>query len=120
MEYWCVTANVKKEMLFGPNGKDTRFGTKQFKGGAKVYVIGCFPGMCENVIVIGQNKHNGKYIESVIRVDKLENFRPTILYGKRPVEIRSRSKKSGSMMVETEENALCLVGLLPEWQEALV
>jgi hypothetical protein len=35
---WCVVANVRKEIPFGPNGEESKRGVKKFRGGAKVYM----------------------------------------------------------------------------------
>lgn len=75
--------NIKPEMLFGEGGKETRIGTKQFKGGAKVLIIGSYSGMCERLILIGQ-----KFIRSVARVTAVENLRVKQLYGKSPLRLR--------------------------------
>jgi hypothetical protein len=48
-EYWSVVANIKREQPYGAGGIEIRNGTKQFKGGAKVYIIGSYPGMCDSL-----------------------------------------------------------------------
>lgn len=40
---WCVVANIKRECPFGPGGAETKSGTRQFRGGTKVYIAGCYP-----------------------------------------------------------------------------
>ena len=53
---WCVAANVKREHPFGEDSVETKSGTRQFRGGTKVYIGGCYPGMCENVVAIGLHR----------------------------------------------------------------
>ena len=42
--YWAVVGNIKKEIPYGEGGNETKKGTRQFKGGAKIRIIGSFPG----------------------------------------------------------------------------
>jgi len=41
---WCVVANIKREHPFGEGGIETKTGTRQFRGGTKVYIGGCYAG----------------------------------------------------------------------------
>ena len=34
---WCVIANVRKEILFGPGGNETKIGTKKFRGSKGIH-----------------------------------------------------------------------------------
>lgn len=65
---WCVLANVKRERPFGPGGAETKFGTPQFRGGTKVYIAGCYAGMCNNVVAIGLHRKSRRFITCVIDV----------------------------------------------------
>ena len=115
IEHWGITANIKRELPFGEGGKETRIGTKQFRGGAKVYIVGCYPGMCDSLIVIGQNKHSNKFIRSVIRINVVENMRIKLIYGKSALELCSQEAPNGAFMIKTKTDAEYLLKLIPEW-----
>ena len=114
-EYWSVVANIKREIPYGEGGTETRIGTKQFKCGAKVYIIGSYPGMCDSLIVIGQNKHTGKTIRSVVRVDVVENLRIKNVYGDSAVELYNQDAPNGASMISSKEDAESLEKIIPEW-----
>jgi hypothetical protein len=59
---WSIVANIKKEHPFGPGGAETKIGTRQFRGGTKVYIAGCFPGTCDAVVAIGLHRKSRKLI----------------------------------------------------------
>lgn len=113
-EYWSVVANIKREIPYGEGGAETRIGTKQFKGGAKVYIVGSYPGMCESLIVIGQNKHTGKFIRSVIRVSVVENLRIKIVYGEAARKLYHQNDPKGAYMIRTKSDAESLKNVIPE------
>jgi hypothetical protein len=77
---WTVLANVVRERRFGPLGLERRHGSKHFAGGAKVYVIDEFGGMCQNVVVVGRHRGSNRYVKMVLPVAYLERFRPRVLY----------------------------------------
>ena len=114
-EHWGITANIKRELPFGEGGKETRIGTKQFRGGAKVYIVGSYPGMCDSLIVIGQNKHSNKFIRSVVRVNVVENMRIKMIYGKSAMELCAQEAPNGASMIKTKDDAEYLLKLIPEW-----
>ena len=114
-EFWSIVANIKKELPFGEGGLETRKGTRQFKGGAKVHIVGSYPGMCDSLIVIGQNKHTGKFIRSVVRVTAVENFRIKLIYGEAALGLCEKSAPRGAAMISTKEDAEHLLELIPEW-----
>ena len=114
-EYWGITANIKRELPFGEGGKEIRIGTKQFRGGAKVYIIGTYPGTCDSLIVIGQNKHSNKFIRSVIRINIVENMRIKMIYGKSAIELCSQEAPNGASMIKSKADAEYLLRLIPEW-----
>ena len=79
---WCTVAKIKKEIPFGEN-KSPKRGTKHFRGGAKVYVIDAYWGMCESVTVIGHHRSKGQYIKIDIRSKFLESFQLKVIYSPR-------------------------------------
>ncbi len=114
-EHWGITANIKRELPFGEGGKETRIGTKQFRGGAKVHIVGSYPGMCDSLIVIAQNKHSNKFIRRVIRVNIVENMRIKMIYGESAMELCSQEAPNGASMIRTKAEAGYLLKLIPEW-----
>jgi hypothetical protein len=50
---WCVVANVKREHPFGERGIETKSGTKQFRGGTKVYIGGCYAELATAWFALG-------------------------------------------------------------------
>lgn len=82
---WCLVGNIVQEHEYGEN-HEIRYGNKQFRPGAKVYINLVYGGMGhENIVVIGRPRHTRKYIEIVTARKYVENFRlqkvyhPTIL-----------------------------------------
>jgi hypothetical protein len=116
-EYWSVVANIKRELPYGEGGIETRNGTKQFKGGAKVYIIGSYPGMCDSLITIGQNKHTGKFISTVIKVSAVENLRIKNVYGESALSLCKQEAPNGASMITSKEDAEYLEELIPEWSK---
>jgi hypothetical protein len=74
-ELWCVVANVKREHATGPHGQQVTSGTRQFRGGTKVYIAGCYPGTCDRIVVIGQHRKSRRFITCVLGVRHVENLR---------------------------------------------
>ncbi|KAB2853463.1 MAG: hypothetical protein F9K46_18305 [Anaerolineae bacterium] len=78
---WCLVANVRAEIPYGPGGKETRRGTKQFYAGAKVF---CFPVIWgdgyENIMVIGRHRSTHRYIKMIVHWKKLTNWRAELVY----------------------------------------
>lgn len=114
-EYWSIVANIKSEIPYGAGGNETKVGTKQFKGGAKVYIVGSYPGMCESLIVIGQHRHTGKVIRSVVRVTVVENLRVKLIYSKAVRKLYDQEAPSGASMVKTKLDAESLEKNIPIW-----
>ncbi len=114
-EYWGITANIKPELPYGEGGQEVRIGTKQFRGGAKVYIVGCYPGMCESLVVIGQNRHSNRFIRSVVRVNVVENMRIKMIYGKSAIALCQKPAPIGARMLKNKEDAEKLLSLIPQW-----
>ena len=92
---WLITANVIEERKCGEGGHEMRRGTKHFRGGAKVYIVGAYWGMCESVIVIGHHRASGKYVQMTLQKRYLENLRMKLCCPKdgesNPATLRYRS-----------------------------
>lgn len=72
---WCLVGNIVEEHEYGEN-HEIRCGTKQFRPNAKVYINLVYGGMGhENILVIGMPRHSYKYIEIVIKMRYVKNFR---------------------------------------------
>lgn len=118
--FWCATASVKKEMAFGEE-RVKRRGTKHFRGGAKVYIVGAYWGMCNSVTVVGHHRASGRYIKIDIHVKRLENFRLELVYSPRVAEfIREQFHEeslAAALKCYTKEFAETIVAALPLWIE---
>ena len=86
---WLITANVLHERKYGVGQAETRQGTKHFRGGAKVYIVGAHWGMCESVIVIGHHRASGRFVKMTIKKRYIENLRMTLCYSPKVIEIVS-------------------------------
>lgn len=117
IERWAITANIKKEIPFGPGGKETKIGTNHFKGGAKVYIIGAYFGMCEDIIAVGQQRKTGKYVRCVIRVNNIENMRVKQLYSKSILEMLRDYSPGGATITTSKKESEELMGIIPVWCE---
>lgn len=72
---WALVGNVVKSHPFGEE-HEVRFGSKAFRGGAKLYVApGQWGDGFEKVVVIGRPRQYRGFIEMVIRSELIENFR---------------------------------------------
>ena len=114
-DLWCIVANVKKEVPYGPGGAETKSGLKKFKAGAKVNIIGSYPGMCNDIIVVGQHRQSGKYIRCVIRAKNVENLRVKLIYSKSVIDLARGYQPNGALMCTSKEGAYELAGLIPKW-----
>lgn len=73
---WLIAANVVRFRRYGEGGQELRPGTKSFRGGSKVYVIGGYGGMAyEGVTVIGRGRHTGACITIDMATRNLHSFR---------------------------------------------
>lgn len=114
----CATANVVEESLYGEGGKETRRGTKHFRGGAKVYIIVAFPGMCEGATVIGHHRASGRYIKLTMKAKYLERFCMTSVYGPKVIEmIRKHYSEKGQAFSYFEHQAQNLCDSVSLWAE---
>lgn len=110
---WCVVANVKKEYPSGPGGADTKHGTPQFRGGTKVYIAGCYPGMCDSVVAIGLHRTSRRFITCVINVKHVENFRVKLVYRPKVIEM---IKQDSRCWLRTKTDADQYAAAFLEWQ----
>ena len=111
---WCVVANIKRERPFGEGGTETKSGTRQFRGGTKVYIGGCYAGTCDGVVCIGLHRNSRKFITCVVNVTHVENFRPKVAY---QPEVVRRLKDDKRCWFQTQEDAENWATAFPDWQE---
>jgi hypothetical protein len=111
---WCVVANVKRLHPFGPGGNESKSGTRQFRGGTKVYIAGCWPGTCDAVVAIGLPRHSRRFVTCVIDVGHVENFRVKLVY--RP-HIIIRIEQDDRCWIRTKEQAEAWAAAFPKWQK---
>ena len=84
---WLIAANVVEERNFGEGGLETRQGTKHFRAGAKVFIVGAHWGMCESLIVIGHHRASGRYVQMTLPKRHLVNLRMKLCYSPKVIEM---------------------------------
>ena len=72
----CLVGNIVEKHDFGQN-KEIRYGSKHFRGGAKVYI---FPMFGDRVRVIGLPRKRYKTIDIVIPTKLITNVRVKKIY----------------------------------------
>lgn len=102
---WCIVANIKKEIPFGPGGEEMRSGTKLFKAGARVSIIGGYHGFCESIIVIGQHRKSGKFLHCTVKANVVENMRVKLIYRPQILEFLMNFEPEGARLIRTKEDA---------------
>jgi diadenosine tetraphosphate (Ap4A) HIT family hydrolase len=116
--YWTVVANIVKERPYGPGGQQIKHGTKHFKPGTKVYIIDWYPGMCEDIIVVGMARRPLRFIKVVIRADWVENLRIKPAYA--PIVMKKiKEHYSEDLFRLTKEFAETMFETIPLWQEEM-
>ena len=77
---WCLVGNVIQEHEYGEE-HETKYGTKHFSRGTKVYLAPAQWGDgYENIVVIGLSRYKKKYIEVITRSAYIENLRMKKIY----------------------------------------
>ncbi|MFE7712095.1 hypothetical protein ACFU6I_41560 [Streptomyces sp. NPDC057486] len=109
---WLIAANVVRFRRYGEGGQELRPGTKSFRGGSKVYVIGGYGGMAyEEVTVIGRGRHTGAYITIDMATRNLHSFRPALV--RSPAVLRRYDEAPGGWYGdETREASEAMATLL--------
>ncbi len=111
--FWAVVANIRREHPYGPGGVETKVGTRQFRGGTKVYIAGCFPGTCDAVVAIGLHRHSRKWITCCVDVWYVENFRVRLVYHPAVID---RIQNDERWWIRTKEEAEAWAAAFPKWQ----
>ena len=77
---WCLVGNIVETHEYGEE-KEIKFGTKQFRPGAKVYLAPANWGDgYENIVVIGCPRKTRNFIEIIMRSEYVENLRIQKVY----------------------------------------
>jgi hypothetical protein len=80
---WCLVANVARETARGEGGLDIQRGTRHFAPGTLLWIppVRWDPGYWR-VRAVGRHRGNARrYVNMVVRVEDLENFRVKGVYG---------------------------------------
>ena len=112
---WCAIGNVRREIPYGPGGAEIRSGLRKFKAGAKLHVVGAYRGTCEHILVVGQHRHDGKYVRCVIRASAVENLRPRVVHSPSVLRLMREDRPDGVWMPADREEVESLVELVPRW-----
>lgn len=113
---WSIVANIKREHPFGPGGLETKIGTRQFRGGTRVYIAGCFPGTCDAVLAIGLHRKSRRFITCAVDVRHVENFRVKLVYHPSVIE---RIRCDERCWIRTKEEAKTWARAFPDWHSLL-
>jgi hypothetical protein len=111
---WCVVANVKRSHPFGPGGAESKIGTRQFRGGTKLYIAGCYPGPCDSVVAIGLHRNSRRFIVSVVDVRHVESFRVKLVYHPKVIELIKSDRRC---WIRTKDEAEIWAKAFPAWQK---
>ena len=72
---WCLVGNIVEKHEYGEE-HEIRYGNKQFRPNAKVYINLIYGGMGhEHILVIGIPRHSSNFIDVVIARKNVYNFR---------------------------------------------
>lgn len=112
---WCVAANVVASRPYGPGGQESRTGTKHFKPGVKDYIIDWYPGMCENIIVVGHHRKSHRLMKAAIRAAWVERLRLELVYSPSIIAL-ARDHAGGGEKVLTKDRAEAMLRDIPAWQ----
>lgn len=118
---WTLVANIKQGISHGQGKLQTRYGTKQFSPGTKVYIIDWYAGMCQAITVIGLSRDTKKLITIVIRAEWIENFRVKLCYNPKVCsKIKTYfDKEETGMQRYTEKFVNDMFIGIPQWNEQL-
>lgn len=111
---WCIVANVKREHPNGPGGAEAKIGTRQFRGGSKVFIAGCYPGECASVVAIGLHRKSRQFITCVVHVNHVEHFRAKLVYHPHVIGLIQRDERC---WIRTKKEAETWATVFPRWQE---
>lgn len=108
---WMVVANVIQLRRHGECGR-IRKGVKRYRAGTKVYVLGAFQGMAQNVSVVGLGRR-GRWTITIVPVWQLCRFRSQRVYKPRVLGVWD---EAGWLPGDGEEAAVGWARRLEEWR----
>lgn len=109
---WCLVGNIVGEHKYGETD-EIRYGNKQFRPNAKVYINLVYGGMGhESILVIGNPRHSRRYIEIAIARKYVENFRLQKVY--KPAVLRRMNQSKWDWWGNTDSARDRLINVL-EW-----
>ena len=89
---WCLVGNIVEEHEHGEN-HELRYGNKQFRPNAKVFVNLVYAGVAhESILVIGIPRHSSRYIEIVIARKVCDKFPLAKGMGTRRIKVNESVK----------------------------
>jgi hypothetical protein len=115
---WCLTANIRERTPFGPGGEIEKAGSKHFRPGARVYVVGWYPGMCETAIVVGYHRGSRRMCRMALHVKYLEKLKAKVVYHPHVLKLMS-SEPTFHSRKGTREEAEEMGHAILAWQRSL-
>ncbi|WP_250292867.1 hypothetical protein [Streptomyces atroolivaceus] len=111
---WLTAANVVRWRRYGEGGQELRPGTKSYRGGSKVYVIGTYAGVAhEQLTTIGRGRHTGTYITTDMSTRNLHTFRAVPVHSPTVLKLCEEAGAGGCWMSRQEaEELAALLGRL--------
>lgn len=98
---WCLVGNIVEFHEYGEEHV-IKYGNKQFRPNAKVYINLVYGGMGhEKILVIGRPRHSSNYIEIVISRKHVYNFCVQKVY--KPAVLEKMKKSKWDWWDNTEE-----------------
>ncbi|WP_406465001.1 hypothetical protein OHB07_29065 [Streptomyces sp. NBC_00111] len=116
---WLIAANVVRWRRYGDGGQELRPGTKSYRGGSKVYVIGSHAGSGhEQLTTIGRGRHTGTYITLGMATRNLHTFRAVPVHSPTVLRLCEEADVGGCWTTreDAEELAVRLAGLAVEYR----
>ncbi|MFI8438528.1 hypothetical protein ACIGJO_33325 [Streptomyces sp. NPDC079020] len=113
---WLVAANVVRWRRYGDLGQELRPGTKAYRGGTKVYVIGTYPGTGhQQLTTVGRGRHTRRFITIDTGTRHLHTFRAQLVYSP---AVLARAGTPAGTQGEAEELAALLERIAREERHA--
>ena len=107
---WCLVGNLKSEMDFGVE-HEIRNDTKHFSKNTKLLLAPVQWGDgYERVVVIGTPKYSKRYIELIMAIEHIENFRMQKIY--KPVLLKMMCKSRHYWWNDLDDSKKSIITML--------
>ncbi len=107
---WCLVGNIKSEMDFGVE-HEIRNDTKHFSKNTKLLLAPVQWGDgYERVVVIGTPKYSKRYIELIMAIEHIENFRMQKIY--KPVLLKMMCKSKHYWWNDLDDSRKSIITML--------